>query len=107
MDFFSTSDKTNTAIHEFVHLIDKTDGETDGIPEALMPHPYSIPWLKRIHHEMELMKSGHSDMNPYGTKNEAEFLAVAAEYFFKQPQLMQEKHPELYDLLAKIFMKQS
>jgi Mlc titration factor MtfA (ptsG expression regulator) len=30
--FINNTDVHNTAIHEFVHLIDKTDGEIDGIP---------------------------------------------------------------------------
>lgn len=44
--FSISTDKENTAIHEFVHLLDKSDGATDGIPENLMPHQYIIPWVK-------------------------------------------------------------
>jgi Mlc titration factor MtfA (ptsG expression regulator) len=36
-----------------------------------------------------------SDINPYGATNEAEFLAVASEYFFERPKLLKEKHPDL------------
>ncbi len=56
--FKAGSDKHNTAIHEFVHLVDKSDGSTDGLPEALIPHQYARPWLKRIHEEMRLIKEG-------------------------------------------------
>ncbi len=35
--------------------------------------------------------------------NEAEFFAVASEYFFERPEKLQEKHPELYQLLQKIY----
>lgn len=101
--FLNHADKSNTAIHEFVHLVDKTDGSTDGIPEALLPHKYALPFLKRIHEEIKQINSGDSDINSYGATNEAEFLAVAAEYFFKQPEKMQEKHPELYGLLNQAF----
>ena len=101
--FLNHTGKSNTAIHEFVHLVDKTDGDTDGLPEALLPHKYVLPWLKRIHEEIQQIKLGESDINPYGATNEAEFLAVAAEYFFKQPHLMQEKHPVLFNLLQQIF----
>ncbi len=101
--FLNQTDKSNTAIHEFVHLVDKTDGSTDGIPEALLPHKYVLPFLKRIHEEIQQIQSGNSDINPYGATNEAEFLAVAAEYFFEQPGKMQEKHPELYGLLDQAF----
>lgn len=103
--FAENNGKENTAIHEFVHLLDKTDGATDGIPEVLMHHKYSEPWLKMIHQEMNLIKRGKSDIDPYALTNEAEFLAVAAEYFFEKPDQLQDKRPELYDLLSKIFLQ--
>jgi hypothetical protein len=102
--FRAGSDKHNTAIHEFVHLVDKSDGATDGLPESLIPHQYARPWLKRIHEEMQLIREGRSDINYYGTINEAEFLAVVAEYFFEKPAEMEKKHPELYALLKAIFL---
>jgi Mlc titration factor MtfA (ptsG expression regulator) len=46
--FSNKTDKNNTAIHEFVHLIDKTDGEVDGVPELLTGHEYTKPWLQLI-----------------------------------------------------------
>jgi len=102
--FLNHTGKSNTAIHEFVHLVDKTDGDTDGLPEVLISHQYALPWLKKIHQEIQLIKSGDSDINVYGATNEAEFLAVVAEYFFSQPQLMKQKHPVLFDMLEQIFM---
>ncbi|OKS87915.1 M90 family metallopeptidase [Mucilaginibacter polytrichastri] len=101
--FSDSAGKENTAIHEFVHLLDKADGATDGIPEMLMQHQYTVPWLKQIHQEMHKIESGKSDINPYALTNEAEFLAVASEYFFEKPEQLQHKHPELYDLLSLIF----
>lgn len=105
--FSNTTDKSNTAIHEFVHLVDKDDGYADGLPQQLLSHRYAVPWLKHIHQEISLIRQGKSDINPYATTNEAEFLAVAAEYFFEQPQLMETKHPELYQLLQQMFQQQS
>jgi Mlc titration factor MtfA (ptsG expression regulator) len=102
--FLNANSTSNAAIHEFVHLVDKDDGYADGCPENLLPHKYSLPWLKRIHQEVELIEKGKSDINPYGATNEAEFLAVAAEYFFKQPDKMELKHPALFDLLKKVFV---
>ncbi|MEO6902787.1 MAG: M90 family metallopeptidase [Bacteroidia bacterium] len=103
--FLNTQTQTNVAIHEFVHLVDKEDGYTDGNPENLLIHKYSVPWLQQIHKEIALIQKGKSDINPYGATNEAEFLAVASEYFFKQPDLMEHKHPELFNLLKQIFGK--
>lgn len=101
--FMNKTDKSNVAIHEFVHLVDKDDGYVDGCPETLLPYKYSLPWLKRIHQEVKEIHEGESDLNPYGATNEAEFLAVAAEYFFERPGLMKRKNPELYADLEKIF----
>lgn len=101
--FINSTGESNTAIHEFVHLIDKADGDTDGLPAALLPHLYALPWLHRMHQEIQQITAGKSDINPYGATNEAEFLAVAAEYFFKQPHRMQQKHPALFQLLQQIF----
>lgn len=101
--FSIVSDKENTAIHEFVHLLDKSDGATDGIPENLMPHQYIIPWVKLIHEEIKKIELGKSDINPYATTNEAEFFAVVSEYFFEKPEQLKEKHPELYEILTTTF----
>jgi Mlc titration factor MtfA (ptsG expression regulator) len=101
--FLQEHTSSNTAIHEFVHLIDKTDGDMDGSPRILLPPQYALPWLKRMHEEIRLIQTGRSDINPYGATNETEFLAVAAEYFFGQPHRMQQNHPDLYKLLQEIF----
>jgi len=101
--FENELDKRNTAIHEFVHLIDKMDGKVDGIPEILLQKQYTIPWLDMIKRKVEEIVKGDSDINPYGATNNAEFFSVASEYFFERPQLLKEKHPVLYDLLSQVF----
>ncbi len=103
--FENEAGKENVGIHEFVHLLDKTDGAVDGIPEILMEKQYAIPWMILIHDEMNRINQHHSDINPYATFNEAEFFSVASEYFFKQPQLLAKKHPDLYNALELIFHK--
>ncbi|MCJ8209752.1 zinc-dependent peptidase [Mucilaginibacter sp. RS28] len=104
--FAANGGKENTAIHEFVHLLDKSDGSTDGVPENFLPHEYAKPWLQLMHQEMQKIQQGKSDINPYGLTNEAEFFAVASEYFFEKPDKFKEKHPELYDLMSQIFAQQ-
>jgi hypothetical protein len=101
--FKNDSDKNNTAIHEFVHLIDMADGAADGLPEILLQKQYSLPWLDMLYKKTKEILAEKSDINPYGTTNEAEFFAVAAEYFFERPDLLEQKHPELYRLLQQIF----
>ena len=101
--FLNESDKKNTAIHEFVHLVDKADGKIDGIPSLLLEKQYAIPWIDLIQKKIDEIYIGRSDINPYGATNSSEFFAVACEYFFERPKLLKSKHPELYDLLENIF----
>ena len=100
---FENEDSTqNVGIHEFAHLIDKSDGAVDGVPEVFLRH-YTKSWLGLIHAEIEKIERGESDINRYGTTNEAEFFSVVTEYFFNQPQIFKERHGELYDTLSKVF----
>lgn len=101
--FSDSSGSRNVGIHEFVHLLDKSDGETDGIPGNFMHHEYAIPWLKMIHQEMRRIEDGKSDIDPYAASNEAEFLTVASEYFFSKPEEFGKKHPKLYHQMKQIF----
>ena len=97
--FKNYNDRLNTGIHEFVHLIDKVDGVTDGVPERLLKQAYTIPWLKMVHEEMEAINKNKSDIRNYGGTNEAEFLATASEYFFENPKRLKRKHPDVYRML--------
>jgi len=101
--FKNVSDKRNTAIHEFVHLIDKSDGNIDGLPALLLERPYAIPWIDLMNQKIDDIYKSRSDINPYGGTNKAEFFAVVSEYFFKRPKLLAQKHPKLYHLLEDIF----
>lgn len=46
-----------------------------------------------------------SDINNYAATNRAEFFSVVSEYFFERPDLLQKKHPNLYNTLEMIFKK--
>lgn len=93
----------NTGIHEFAHLLDKADGDTDGIPEYFLTHEYLVPWVEMIRRESEDIRKRRSNIDPYALTNQAEFFAVAAEYFFNQPQFLARDHPELFGLLEEVF----
>ncbi len=101
--FEQPNSSSHVGIHEFVHLLDRADGGTDGLPEMLLEQPYIIPWVQQMHREIKAIQMGESDINPYGSTNEAEFFSVVSEYFFKQPKLLEKHHPELFALLERIF----
>ena len=101
--FANQTGKSNTGIHEFVHLLDQADGATDGLPEFMLDKNHTEPWLRLIHASIQDIKANHSDIDPYGVTNEAEFFAVVSEYFFKRPDLLHQKHPELFARLEEMF----
>ena len=102
--FLITNDKSNTGIHEFAHLIDNSDGDTNGVPQNFLPEDKIEEWLSVVHQEINKIKSGDSDIYVYAATNQAEFFAVVSEYFFEQPKIMNEKHPELYNMLSMIYI---
>jgi Mlc titration factor MtfA (ptsG expression regulator) len=103
MAFDGLPNESNVGIHEFVHLLDKEDGDIDGIPKALIERNFAGPWLHEIKNEIKRIEAGKSDINPYALTNNAEFLAVVSEYFFDNPEKFQKGHPELYRFLSTIF----
>lgn len=93
----------NTAIHEFIHKIDEEDGDIDGLPALLLDRKTFRLWKSVREDEMEMIREGISDISSYALTGEAEFFAVTGEYFFKHPDIMKEKHPDLYKVLQMIF----
>ena len=102
---FISNSYRNTAIHEFVHLIDKMDGGVDGVPELLLPRKFVPRWWQLVDSEIEKIRRGESDIDSYGATNPVEFFAVVSEYFFEQPELFRQIHPELNEMLEKIFLR--
>ena len=101
--FINNNDARNTAIHEFAHLIDKMDGTMDGIPEIILERKFTARWKSLMDATIWEMKTHGSDIDSYGTTNHAEFFAVVSEYFFEQPDLFRSNHPELYEMLGRIY----
>ncbi|MDH3744028.1 MAG: zinc-dependent peptidase [Acidobacteriota bacterium] len=101
--FRNPGDKRNVGLHEFAHLVDKSDGAIDGLPFVGLDQRSVGPWIELVRRKMEEIRSGDSDINDYALTNEAEFFAVTAEYFFERPGVMRRKHPELYEMLSRVF----
>ncbi len=101
--FVNKESTANTGIHEFVHLLDKEDGDVDGLPEALLNRKHNSKWIELMNKNIEMILQQNSDINSYGASNKAEFFAVTSEYFFNQSELFKQKHSELYELMCLIF----
>lgn len=104
LGFQNAKDKHNVGIHEFVHLIDMADGACDGLPERfLKDYAFSTPWLALVQHKINEIDLGQSNIRDYGATNQAEFFAVASEYFFERPKMLKDKHPELFNMLTQVY----
>ena len=101
--FRNAGDKRNVGVHEFAHLVDKSDGVVDGVPGVGLERQAVRPWIDLVRRKMAEIESGRSDINRYALTNEAEFFAVTSEYFFERPALMQRKHPQLFAALERVF----
>ena len=101
--FINNSSPHNTAIHEFVHLIDKMDGSFDGVPEIILERKYTAQWQQLMHVTITQMKQFVSDIPMYGATNTVEFFAVISEYFFQQPLQLKANHPQVYEMLCRIY----
>jgi MtfA peptidase len=101
--FINSNDAQNTAIHEFVHLIDQMDGTFDGSPEIILEKKYVAHWQQLMNSTIAQMKHFGSDIHMYGATNTIEFFAVISEYFFEQPSALQTNHPQLYEMLSRIY----
>ncbi|MBK8686582.1 MAG: zinc-dependent peptidase [Bacteroidetes bacterium] len=100
---FDRKEGSNTALHEFIHLIDKADGSVDGIPEYFIPKHLIQPWMNMIRQMIIEIRTRESDINPYGGSSDIECFAVVSEYFFEKPELLRQDHPEVYTLMNRIF----
>ncbi|UXP31818.1 M90 family metallopeptidase [Reichenbachiella agarivorans] len=107
LGFENNSNKHHVGFHEFAHLLDKSDGEVDGIPELFLPKEMVNPWTKLVHREITRIKENHSDVDPYGATSDAEFFAVISEYYHKRPEILEKKHPDLFKMLQMIYHPQS
>ncbi len=101
--FINNNDARNTAIHEFVHLVDKMDGTVDGVPEIILERKYTREWKSLMEATIQQMKTYGSDIDMYGATNSAEFFAVISEYFFEQPEHLLVHHPDLFEMLERIY----
>jgi len=101
-------DGHNVVLHEFAHQLDQEDGQANGAPLLEQRSGY-VAWARILGREYrELIKKveeEHQDIiDSYGATNPAEFFAVITEAFFKNPENLNRKHPQLYEEL-KLYYK--
>ena len=62
-------------------------------------------WYSLVKREIERIRRGKSVLDPYGAEDPVEFFAVAVEAFFEIPQLLRDRHREVYAMLSAYFQQ--
>ena len=101
-------DGYNIVIHEAAHRLDLLDGEVNGRP-ALHDGMSAAEWV-------EVFSAAFADLgrrassrrrkprlDPYAVTDDGEFFAVASEYFFEQPEVLQSEYSDVYRLLGAFY----
>ena len=106
-------DGSNVVMHEFAHRLDQLDNNTDGIPTKHFGNGEtyylrSEVILKEYQKHLKRLKKSHKKNNKtllteYAGTNEAEFFAVATEFFFEKGRQLKKSEPKLYDLLKDFY----
>jgi len=99
--FDSPASRDNVGIHEFAHLVEQEEVE-HGLPPEI-PWQAVKHWVHYVKRELSHPSRNRSYINSYAYTNEHEFFAVLAEYFFKSPDLVRKKDPQLYAMLQEMF----
>lgn len=97
----------NVVIHEFVHLLDLGNGQSDGLPWIEDPS-LRQRWVRELPLAWDRLadRVAHREpscLDPYGCEALDEFLAVAAEAFFVDALTLRSEDPALYRLLSDYF----
>ena len=88
-------------IHEFAHLVELEEVQ-HGLPPEV-PWQAVKHWVQYVARELSHPPRNRSSIRGYAYTNEQEFFAVLAEYFFKSPDLLEKREPQLYGMLQEMF----
>ncbi len=100
-------DGDNVGYHEFAHALDAADGSFDGEAQGPPTEIYRV-WRQvmtsaRAEVRRALAASVDPPINAYAATDDAEFFAVATEWFFERPHDLRARLPAVYDLLCRFY----
>jgi Mlc titration factor MtfA (ptsG expression regulator) len=94
----------NVIIHEIAHKLDMLNGNANGFPplhQGMDAKQWSVSLSNAYQSVVERVDHHHRPcINPYAATNPAEFFAVISEYFFCQPETLQQHFLEVYQQLV-------
>jgi Mlc titration factor MtfA (ptsG expression regulator) len=103
-------DGYNVIIHEAAHRLDLLDGEMNGRP-ALHKGMNPVEWLTVFSAAFADLKrragkrKRRLKIDSYAIEDDAEFFAVASEYFFEQPLVLRGEYPDVYRLFCAYYLQ--
>jgi Mlc titration factor MtfA (ptsG expression regulator) len=97
----------NVVIHEFAHKLDMKNGDANGRPplhSGMVPEDWARDFQSAYDDLCHSVEIGEETLiDPYATENPAEFFAVLSEYFFENPDILQQTYPAVYGQLAHFY----
>ncbi|HRH36731.1 MAG TPA: zinc-dependent peptidase [Flavobacteriales bacterium] len=94
------ADAHNVGLHELAHAI-WFENDNDNGEDGFLSPQFLLEWNQLAAAEIARIKAGApSFFRDYAGVNEAEFFAVAVEYYFEVPLEFRDAQPELYALLC-------
>lgn len=106
---YGDEDGYNVVLHEFAHVLDRENGEEDGMP-ALEDAEAERRWARAFTPSYDALcaaadREDEPDtfLDPYGAESPAEFFAVVVESFFESPVALRDEEPAMYRELCAYF----
>lgn len=96
-------DGDNVVFHEFAHQLD-----ADGNADNFASHSSYVAFARTLGAEYDelvtrVVEHRPTDIDAYGATSPAEFFAVVTEAFFERGAALEQKHPELYEVLRAFY----
>lgn len=102
-------DGYNLVIHELAHKLDMLNGGPNGLP-PLHRDMRQSDWALAMQSAYDALNAQldrdpdtETPIDPYAAEDPAEFFAVASEYFFSAPDLLDEAFPAVYRQLRAFY----
>lgn len=94
------------AVHEMAHKIDVLDGAMDGTPP--LPRDWQRQWARDFQQCFDAfcarVDAGHDTaIDPYAAEAPEEFFAVASEYHFSAPEVLEQEMPAVAAHLRRFY----
>jgi Mlc titration factor MtfA (ptsG expression regulator) len=100
-------DGTNVVVHEFAHKLDYLTGTTNGLPPLhrdMKVNEWASAFSEAFAAFTEMVDvDDELPFDDYAAEDPGEFFAVMSEYFFEDPERLNDVFPAVYDQLRKYY----